>query len=124
MRAAVTKIFVFDAAHRLEIFGEGHKCARHHGHTFRAHITVEGEVDARGIVVDYYDIMAAWAPVQEALDHRYLNEVPGLEVPTTENLTRWVWQRLAPALTCPRYHLSKVTIFEGETDYCTFEGVL
>ena len=91
--------FTFESAHLLPNVPEGHKCARLHGHSFRVEVHVEGPVDdERGWVIDFADIKAAAEPVRDALDHRYLNEIEGLENPTSEVLARWIWDRLEPTL--------------------------
>jgi len=113
------KIFQIEAAHRLPNVPDGHKCARLHGHSFRVEIHVSGPVDARtGWVIDFADIKAAFAPIFEALDHRYLNEVPGLENPTSECLAEWIWQRLQPDLPL----LSRIVIHETCTSGCAYIG--
>lgn len=95
----LSKRFSFDAAHWLPKLPDGHKCRRLHGHSFRITVTVSGEVDPRiGWVMDFADIGAAVAPLHQVLDHRLLNEVEGLENPTSENLAQWCWQRLDPTL--------------------------
>lgn len=77
----------------------GHKCARLHGHSFRVELHLRGEPDpALGWVMDFADLKSAFAPIHDALDHRYLNDVPGLENPTSEQLAEWIWQRLRPSL--------------------------
>jgi len=91
--------FTFEAAHRLPHVPAGHKCARLHGHSFRVEVHVEGDVDPEtGMVIDFADLKAAFAPLHERLDHHYLNEVDGLENPTSENLARWIWERLDGAM--------------------------
>lgn len=111
--------FTFEAAHRLPHVPEGHKCARLHGHSYRVAVHVAGPVDPdTGWVMDFADLKRAFAPVAERLDHYYLNEVEGLENPTSENLARWIWRRLRPAL--PR--LSAVTVRETCTSGCTYRG--
>lgn len=110
--------FTFEAAHRLPNVPEGHKCARLHGHSFRVQVHVEGLVDPDlGWVMDFADIKAACAPLVDQLDHHYLNEVPGLENPTSEVLARWIWQRLADALP-----LSQVMVRETCTSGCVYRG--
>lgn len=95
MTTKIWKRFRFEAAHRLPHVPADHKCARLHGHSFRAYVVLRGNPDDEsGWIVDFADVAAAWAPLHDALDHRYLNEVPGLENPTTENLARWVYTRL------------------------------
>src|SRR5262247_706208 len=99
MRVRLTKSFGFEAAHDLPTFPEGHKCRRLHGHSFRFDVIVEGAVDAaKGYLIDYGDIKAAVEPILKRLDHRYLNEIEGLENPTSEVLAKWLWDRLKPSL--------------------------
>lgn len=113
------KVFTFEAAHRLPHVPEGHKCGRLHGHSFTVELHVSGPVDeATGMVCDFADIKAAWKPLDEALDHRYLNDVAGLDNPTSENLARWIWQQLKPALPL----LSVVVVRETCNCGCTYEG--
>src|SRR6266705_3375234 len=93
------KTFQFEAAHLLPRLPKAHKCRRLHGHSFKVEIAVAGECDAEpGWVMDYADISDAFKPIWEKLDHRYLNEIPGLENPTSENLAAWIWRRLEPKL--------------------------
>jgi 6-pyruvoyltetrahydropterin/6-carboxytetrahydropterin synthase len=108
----------FEAAHRLPHVPEGHKCARLHGHSYRVEIHVSGELDPEaGWVMDFADVKAAFRPLHDQLDHRYLNEVPGLDNPTSENLARWIWARLAGALP-----LSAVVVRETCTSGCVYRG--
>jgi 6-pyruvoyltetrahydropterin/6-carboxytetrahydropterin synthase len=91
--------FRFEAAHRLPNVPEAHKCFRLHGHSYRVTLWVGGEPDARtGWVMDFAAIAAAFAPLFDELDHAYLNELPGLENPTTERLATWIWERIAESL--------------------------
>jgi 6-pyruvoyltetrahydropterin/6-carboxytetrahydropterin synthase len=115
----IFKEFTFEAAHRLPNVPPGHKCARLHGHSFRVRVWVEGEVDPRaGWVVDFGAIKQSVKPLREQLDHHYLNEVEGLDNPTSEVLAKWIWDRLRPRL--PR--LSRITIFETCTAGCEYRG--
>jgi 6-pyruvoyltetrahydropterin/6-carboxytetrahydropterin synthase len=119
MRVTLAKSFTFEAAHYLPCFPDGHKCRRMHGHSFRVEIVVEGDMDpAKGYLVDYGDIKQAISPVHDALDHRCLNEVAGLENPTAELLARWIWDRLKPTLPL----LSQVIVCETCTSRCVYEG--
>ncbi|MDF1504129.1 6-carboxytetrahydropterin synthase QueD [Roseisolibacter sp. H3M3-2] len=111
--------FTFEAAHRLPHVPEGHKCARLHGHSFRVAVHVRGPLDPTlGWVMDFADLKAAWRPLDDALDHRYLNDIPGLENPTSEVLARWIWQRLTPVLP----GLSEVVVRETCTSGCRYRG--
>jgi 6-pyruvoyltetrahydropterin/6-carboxytetrahydropterin synthase len=116
----IFRSFTVEAAHRLPHVPPGHKCARLHGHSFRIELQVTGEIDAHsGWVMDFADLKAAFQPVFDRLDHHYLNEIPGLENPTSENLARWIWREMQPTLP----QLSKVVIHETCTSGCTYEGV-
>ncbi len=91
--------FTFEAAHRLPNVPQTHKCARLHGHSFQVSVSVEGSVGAEtGWVADFDEIDTAFAPIHAKLDHQYLNEVDGLQNPTSEVLARWIWDRLHPSL--------------------------
>ena len=115
----IYKEFHFEAAHRLPNVPEGHKCARLHGHSFQVRITVSGEPgENSGWVMDFADLKAHFAPLHEQLDHRYLNDVEGLENPTSEALAEWIWERLLPALPL----LSRVEVSETCTAGCVYRG--
>ena len=120
MRVELTKEFTFEAAHRLPRVPVGHKCHRMHGHGFRVEIVVAGEIDAAmGWLVDYAEITALVDPIiRGELDHRTLNDVAGLENPTSELLCVWLWQRLESSLP----GLSSITVHETCTARCTYRG--
>src|SRR5207237_9059436 len=84
MKIELRKTFQFEAAHLLPYLPESHKCRRLHGHSFHAEIVVAGECDAKlGWLMDYAEISALFKPIWEQLDHHYLNEISGLENPTS-----------------------------------------
>ena len=113
------KEFSFEAAHLLPNVPPDHKCARLHGHSFAVRIYVEGQVgDNSGWVMDFADISSAFNPIQEELDHCYLNEIKGLENPTSENIVRWIWERLKPNLP----QLFEIEIRETCTSGCRYTG--
>ena len=115
----IYKEFTFEAAHRLPHVPEGHKCARLHGHSFMVKIAVSGHVgEHSGWVMDFVDIKTAFQPIWKQLDHYYLNEITGLENPTSENLAIWIWGRLKPTLP----QLSSIEIRETCTSGCVYMG--
>ncbi|MFK8067473.1 MAG: 6-carboxytetrahydropterin synthase QueD [Gammaproteobacteria bacterium] len=115
----IYKEFSIEAAHRLPNLPDDHKCSRLHGHSFMIRICVEGDVDpATGWIMDFAEIKKAYKPVFDQLDHHYLNDIEGLENPTSENLAKWVWDRLKPELAL----LSKVIIKETCTSGCVYTG--
>ena len=115
----IFKSFTLESAHRLPNVPAGHKCARVHGHSFRIEIHVAGPVDARlGWVMDFADIKAAFRPLYDQLDHHYLNDIPGLENPTSEVLAQWIWAKLKPALPL----LSEIVVNETCTSGCRYRG--
>lgn len=119
MKLELRKTFQFEAAHLLPLLPESHKCRRLHGHSFQVEVVVEGENDHRlGWVMDYADITAAFKPLWEKLDHNYLNEIAGLENPTSENVALWIWDRLKPALPL----LTEIVVAETCTARCVFRG--
>ncbi len=115
----IYKEFMIEAAHRLPNVPEGHKCGRLHGHSFKVTIYIAGEIDEEaGWVIDFADIKQAFKPLYSQLDHYYLNEIDGLENPTSEVMARWIWHRLQPELP----QLSKVVINETCTSGCIYQG--
>lgn len=115
----IFKIFRIEAAHRLPNVPAGHKCARLHGHSFAVELVVSGAPGAdSGWVMDFSEIKAAFEPLYQQLDHHYLNDIPGLENPTSEQLAIWIWDRLKPTLT----QLSTVVVHETCTSGCRYSG--
>ena len=115
----IFKEFGFEAAHRLPNVPPEHKCARLHGHSFRCEVHVSGPLDPKlGWVLDFAELKAAVQPIIGQLDHRYLNEIEGLENPTSENLAIWIWERLSPSLP----GLTRIVIRETCTSGCVYSG--
>jgi 6-pyruvoyltetrahydropterin/6-carboxytetrahydropterin synthase len=113
------KTFQFEAAHLLPHLPTTHKCRRLHGHSFKVEVAVSGPCDPKlGWVMDYADIAAAVQPIWEELDHNYLNEIRGLENPTSENMARWIWQRLKPRLPL----LTELVVAETCFAQCIYRG--
>ena len=119
MRVELRKTFQFEAAHLLPHLPETHKCRRLHGHSFVVDVVVKGECDPKlGWLMDYADISAAFKPIHDQLDHYYLNEIAGLENPTSENLAAWIWQRLRPKLPL----LKEIVVAETCMSRCVYSG--
>ena len=117
----VYKIFQIEAAHWLPNVPSDHKCRRMHGHSFRIEVHISGTPDPTlGWVMDFSDIKTAFQPLFEQLDHRCLNDVPGLENPTSERLAVWVWNALKPKLPL----LAEVRVQETCTAGCAYRGDL
>lgn len=115
----LVKDFRFEAAHFLPNVPSGHKCRRMHGHSFRGELAVRGPIDPRtGWVMDFADLRQILEPVVGRLDHYVLNEIPGLENPTSEMLAVWIWKELKPSLPV----LYRVTIEETCTSRCHYFG--
>ncbi len=115
----IFKTFTLESAHRLPNVPAGHKCARVHGHSFRVELHVSGPVDPHlGWVMDFAGIKQAFEPLFQRLDHRYLNDVPGLDNPTSENLARYIWRELKPGLPL----LSRVVVHETCTSGASCTG--
>jgi 6-pyruvoyltetrahydropterin/6-carboxytetrahydropterin synthase len=117
--AEVVKAFTFEAAHRLPSVPPEHKCARLHGHSFRVEVRVRGPIGAEsGWVLDFADVSRAFAPLHDRLDHRYLNDVDGLDNPTSERIAVWIWDRLAAELP----GLAEVVVHETCTSAAAYRG--
>ena len=115
----IFKQFSIEAAHWLPNVPAGHKCGRLHGHSFHIELHVSGPIDPKlGWVLDFADIKKAFKGIEDQIDHRCLNEVAGLENPTSENLARWLWQALQPALPL----LSSIVVEETCTSGCVYRG--
>lgn len=113
------KSFQFEAAHFLPNLPLDHKCRRLHGHSFNVEIAVTGPCDpVLGWVMDYADISAAFQPIWKQLDHYFLNEIAGLENPTSENLCVWIWTRLKPRLPM----LNEVVLAETCNARCVYRA--
>ncbi len=119
MSTTLFKEFQFEAAHHLPNVPKGHKCGRLHGHSFLVRLEITSEVDEHtGWVMDFAELKAAFKPLYERLDHHYLNEIPGLENPTSEVLAKWIWDEMKPLVP----ELSAVMIKETCTAGCVYKG--
>ena len=115
----IYKEFSIEAAHCLPNVPEGHKCGRLHGHSFLLRLYLSGEVEANtGWLMDFAQIKQIFQPIYEQLDHNYLNDLPGLENPTSEVLAKWIWDRTKPILP----QLSRIEVKETCTAGCIYTG--
>jgi 6-pyruvoyltetrahydropterin/6-carboxytetrahydropterin synthase len=115
----IFKEFSFEAAHCLPHVPEGHKCGRLHGHSFRVALHVTGPVEPEsGWLMDFAELKEGFTPLYDRLDHHYLNEIEGLENPTSENIARWIWDHLKPVLP----QLSQVVVQETCTSGAVYRG--
>ena len=115
----IFKVFTIEAAHRLPNVPQGHKCARLHGHSFRIELHVSGEPDPHaGWVMDFAELKSLFQPIYDRLDHHYLNEIDGLENPTSERLAIWLWEQVKPRVPL----LSEVVVHETCTSGCRYRG--
>jgi len=119
MNVQLAKTFTFEAAHFLPSFPDGHKCRRMHGHSFKVDVIVEGDIPENQYhLLDYSDITNAIKPLRDQLDHHCLNDIEGLENPSSEMIAVWLWQRLAPQLPM----LSEIIVHETCTSRCHYRG--
>jgi 6-pyruvoyltetrahydropterin/6-carboxytetrahydropterin synthase len=115
----IYKEFSFEAAHRLPHVPEGHKCGRLHGHSYKVQVHISGEPGEKsGWIMDFAEISERVSPIIKELDHYYLNEIVGLENPTSEQISIWLWQKIKPLLPA----LSKIVISETCTSACIYQG--
>lgn len=115
----IFKVFTLEAAHRLPNVPPEHKCARLHGHSFRVEIHVSGDIDPQtGWVMDFAEIKSAFQPLYDRLDHHYLNDIEGLDNPTSERLAVWIWDQLKPVMPL----LSEIVVHETCTSGCRHRG--
>ncbi|MEA9392781.1 6-carboxytetrahydropterin synthase QueD [Acerihabitans sp. TG2] len=119
MVTTLFKDFTFEAAHLLPHVPTGHKCGRLHGHSFMVRVEITGQVDRlTGWVMDFAELKQHVSPLIDRLDHYYLNDIPGLENPTSEILAHWIWQELKPSLPL----LSAIVVKETCTAGCVYHG--
>jgi 6-pyruvoyltetrahydropterin/6-carboxytetrahydropterin synthase len=117
MKFELKQHFQIESARFLPKLEKTHPCSRMHGHSFKITLTIIGNLDPLvGWVIDYNDIQALMKPIISQIDHRTLNEVPGLENPTTELLTKWLYDKSRVVLPT----LVKVTVAETPLTECSY----
>ena len=108
----ITKEFSFDSAHYLPDYHG--KCENMHGHTYKMHVTVEGEVQADGMVIDFVKLKEiVKTKVIDKLDHQILNEI--IAKPSAENIVIWAWEELKNDL-----NLFEIKLWETPTSFVTY----
>lgn len=110
--------YIFQSAHRLPNVPKGHKCGTMHGHGFEVILHANLALGAQEIGIDYDHLDELWAPIHAELDHACLNDIPGLQNPTSELISSWIWKRLKPKLP----ELSWVTVYETASCGAHFDG--
>ena len=120
MRCRLSREYTFEAAHHLPMVPPTHRCSRIHGHSYRIEVVVAGDVDPDlGWLMDFDDMDACVMPIIKKLDHRYLNDIGGLDNPTSEVLALWLWHKLFPVLP----YLAELSVSETPTSKCTYRGL-
>jgi len=115
----IYKEFSFDSAHFLPNVPEGHKCKNMHGHTYRLKVVIEGEPDpVLGWLMDFKELKDKVGVVIEQLDHKLINDIKGLENPTAELITIWIWKQIKPVLPL----LSRIELYETPTTGVIYRG--
>ena len=115
----IFKKFTFDSAHSLSYVPDGHKCKEVHGHTYHLTLFIEGDLDPElGWVMDFADMKRVVKPVVDAIDHKYLNDIEGLENPTCEIVAKWIWDKIKQDLPL----LKKIQLNETPTSGVVYEG--
>ena len=116
--AHIWRRYIFESAHRLPNVPAGHKCGRMHGHGFEVILHADVDLGARDIGIDYDHLDEIWAPIHAQLHHACLNDIAGLENPTSELIGSWIWNRIKPQLP----ELSWVTVYETGSCGAHFDG--
>jgi 6-pyruvoyltetrahydropterin/6-carboxytetrahydropterin synthase len=119
MRTRLERTYRFEAAHFLPKVPEGHKCARMHGHSYAITVVIEGDIDPeKGWLLDFSEIDEHVNPLVRRLDHHVLNQVEGLENPTSELLAVWLWNAIRATLPV----LVEVQVAETTSSRCIYRG--
>jgi 6-pyruvoyltetrahydropterin/6-carboxytetrahydropterin synthase len=111
----------FAAAHRLENFYG--KCEALHGHNWKVEVFIVGEqLDAAGLLLDFGVLKAGTHALLEEIDHKYLNELEPFreQNPSSENLARYLFERLGAALNRDGVQVSRVNVWESDTSCASY----
>jgi 6-pyruvoyltetrahydropterin/6-carboxytetrahydropterin synthase len=111
----------FAAAHRLENFRG--KCESLHGHNWKVEVFLVGDrLDGAGLLLDFAEVKASAREVLEEVDHQYLNELPAFrnQNPSSENLARYLFTRLAARLNRDGIRVSRVSVWESDSSCASY----
>ena len=115
----VYKKFNIESARSIPNLPKTHPCHHIHGHSFKIIISVKGPVNKQnGFVTDFQDIDDAFSPFKKELDHSYLNDIEGLQNPTSENICIWIWNKIQSSLP----NIYKIEIKETDSTGCIYKG--
>ena len=114
----IVHIIRFESARRLTKVPKGHPCSNLYGLAFKLEIHIEGNVRSNGFVVDFAEIEEQFKPIKDRIDHAYLNEIEGLENPTSENIVSWIWAKLENKINS----LTKLVLWENEVSRVEYSG--
>ena len=115
----LVQIIRFESARKLTKVPKDHPCSNLYGLAFKLEIHLEGEIDySTGFVMDFNNIDEIFKPIKNKLDHNYLNDIKGLENPTSEVLVEWIWKKINPRLE----GLVKLVLWENEVSRVEFKG--
>jgi 6-pyruvoyltetrahydropterin/6-carboxytetrahydropterin synthase len=115
----IYKEFSFDSAHFLPHVPDGHKCKNMHGHTYKLRVILKGQPDpVLGWIMDFKDLKDIVGKVIDQLDHKLINDIEGLENPTAENITIWIWNQIHSLLP----QLNRIELYETPTTGVIYAG--
>ena len=115
----IFKTFTFDSAHSLPNVPDGHKCKAVHGHTYQLTIFIEGPlVENLEWVMDFAEVKSVVEPIVKILDHKYMNDIEGLENPTCERIAIWIWDKIKVGIP----QLVRIELNETPTSGVVYEG--
>lgn len=120
MPMTITRRYHFEAGHWLPRVPEGHRCRRQHGHNYVVDMTIGGDIDETGFVIDFWDLDSIVQPIINIVDHRNLNDIPGLENPTAENIAKWFFGKIQTGT--EQKWISNIRVWETPDCWVDFHG--
>lgn len=109
--------FRIESARYLTGLEPSHPCSKMHGHSFKITLSIIGDLDPqKGWVIDYHEITKVMKPLLDQLDHKVLNEVSGLENPTSELLAKWIYRKTKSHIP----GLKSVNVSETDSTECIY----